>query len=329
LQYDEQQEYIGQLRIYMSQQKRLRGQEEDRDKRVDDRKKQIESISNKNTKAIETCSELIQHCNRLKTKFGLNEVDADEAAAQAQKELKEQQRQEQLTEKLNDGRLQMVEHKKDKDEMMTIGGGGKGKKNRNRNKKTDAQETASTAIPIDLGIISKFNVVMLSPPTDASQLDAKIEDLKKKMVQLQEDGEAALNEEKEKMLDQIEKLVDEEIKAEMDLELAGAEDEEEKSHERMARRGGRGRGGRGGAAGGRGGRQRFQDEDDEEAERKRKLKKKGQPKAEFEEASDEEGETTNVYSKPKAGGQRVGAGKKKKQQLVAEDDDDEEYPSLL
>ena len=139
LKFDEQQEYIGQLRIYMSQQKRMRAQDDDRDKRVDDRRKQIESISNKNTKAIETCAELIQHCIRLKTKFGLNEVDADEVAAKAQKELKEQQRMEQVQAKLNDGRLMMAEAKKDKDEVLVIGGtgGGKGKKNRNRNKKTD------------------------------------------------------------------------------------------------------------------------------------------------------------------------------------------------
>lgn len=62
----------------------------------------------------------------------------------------------------------MAEHKKEKDDMLVIGGtgGGKGKKNRNRNKKQEeaTQEAGSTAIPVDLGIISKFNVVLMSPP---------------------------------------------------------------------------------------------------------------------------------------------------------------------
>ena len=105
------------------------------------------------------------------------------------------------------------------------------------------------------------------------------------------------------------------------------EEEEQKFGERGGRGRGRGRGGRG--RGGRGGR-RFDDDEDDEAKEQRRLKKKGLPKGEFEDASDDEdkgpNDTADLYSKPKIGGGRQVQGKKAKKQQV--DDEDEEFPYL-
>lgn len=90
-----------------------------------------------------------------------------------------------MEQKLKDGRLQIAQSKKDKEEVTVIGGGGGKKKGRNRNKdqaKVEEQKQQDGQIAIDLPIISKFNVVMMSPPTSLDQLDAKIDELKTKQA---------------------------------------------------------------------------------------------------------------------------------------------------
>jgi hypothetical protein len=96
------------------------------------------------------------------------------------------------------------------------------------------------ALP-DISLLKLFTLIKVSPPTDKSQLDPKIEEISAKLAFYTSEGEKRLKEEEEKL-------------------LAGElnEEEEAKEHfeEDYGNKGGYrgGRGGRGGFRGGRGGR---------------------------------------------------------------------------
>ena len=140
---------------------------------------------------------------------------ADEVAAKAQAELTAQSRRENLENKLKDGKLMIATSKKDKEETLVIGGGNKKKRNRNKEPAQNQEEKKDGQIAIDLSIISKFNVVMMSPPTLLEELDAKIEELNSALERFSKDGDKTLASEKAKILQNLEREVDEEIAAEL------------------------------------------------------------------------------------------------------------------
>ena len=121
----------------------------------------------------------------------------------------------------------------------------------------------------------------MSAPTDQSQLDGLIDKLKSLQDRLEAEGAKMLALDKAADLEDIEKYVDEQIKAEEALE-----EEEQKESEKRDNFGGYGRG-RGRGRGGRGGRGgRFDDDEDDGG---RRNLKKGQPRHEFDgRSSDEE-----------------------------------------
>lgn len=74
-------------------------------------------------------------------------------------------------------------------------------------------------------------MVSVSPPTNVDQLDEKIDELNKKMKKYQDDGEKALNMDKEKLEKEIEAMVDKDIEEETkarDDDEYGEEEEEKK-----------------------------------------------------------------------------------------------------
>jgi hypothetical protein len=87
-----------------------------------------------------------------------------------------------LDSKIKDGKIMAAAPKK---EEFAVGGG-KGKKGK-KPKAAKAAETNGT-LKVDLVIIQKFGMVGVSPPVDGSVLDEKIEELKKRIVTLGEEG---------------------------------------------------------------------------------------------------------------------------------------------
>ena len=83
LEFEEQQEMIAALKMLYAQKKRHSSQADERQRRIDARKAEIEGRGNPNVKKIATCNELINYCQRLKVKAGLVQPTADEVAAKA------------------------------------------------------------------------------------------------------------------------------------------------------------------------------------------------------------------------------------------------------
>ena len=67
----------------MAQQKKLIEQHDDRQKRIEQKKLDIESRPNPHQKEIETCEDLIKYCNKLKVKAGLMPPTSEQVAKQA------------------------------------------------------------------------------------------------------------------------------------------------------------------------------------------------------------------------------------------------------
>jgi len=86
-----------------------------------------------------------------------------------------------LQQKLKDGKIQAVVKK---DETVQVGGG-KGKKGK---KQRQPKANENQVLAVDFALISKFGLIGVSPPVEANQLDAKIEELIKKMKQFEEEG---------------------------------------------------------------------------------------------------------------------------------------------
>jgi len=90
-----------------------------------------------------------------------------------------------LDTKMKDGKILLAQPKKE--EVTVIGGGGKGKKGKKPKQQKVADSTG--VLKIDLEVIKKFGLINVSPPVDGSVLDEKIEELKKRLVTLGQEGE--------------------------------------------------------------------------------------------------------------------------------------------
>jgi hypothetical protein len=94
----------------------------------------LENTPNPNLKEIETCSHLIQYCQKLKVQQGLVPASSEEVAAKTQKDMINEYNRQDLEQKLKDGKIQAVMNKKD-DEVVQIGGKG-GKKGKKQKQQT-------------------------------------------------------------------------------------------------------------------------------------------------------------------------------------------------
>ena len=233
--------------------------EESRKQRLEAKKQALLDRPNPYEKEIDTCSQLIGYCNKLKAKYGLVELKGEQAIKQEQKQIINSLAKEDVAKKLQDGKLERVMSKKEREEEanMMVGNKKKGKKPR-VHKETETEE----AFSIDIQFINLFGFLKVSPPLNPESLEGKIVDIKAKMETYITEGEARLKEEEDKLEEG--KFMDEEEEA------ANQEEYGSRGGFRGGRggfRGGRGgdqRGGRGGARGGRGGYgNRRKDSDDE------------------------------------------------------------------
>ena len=145
-------------------QKRIGGQNDDKQARKEKLQVEIESRQNPRLKEIETCESLIVFCNKLKAQQGLVAPSNEEVAKKIETESINDYNKQDIDQKLKDGKILMAAPKK---EEVTIIGGGKGKKG----KKPKAQtKDASDAFKIDLEVIKKFGIVNVSPPVAPEDL---------------------------------------------------------------------------------------------------------------------------------------------------------------
>ena len=154
---------------------------------------------------------------------------------------------EDVLKKVKEGKIQQVLSKKEREEAAVIKVGARKPKQAPIQaeaapaKKQIQEDEIDVFTNIDLNILRLFTLIKVSPPTNKSQLDPKIEEINSKLSYFTQEGEKRLKEEEEKL-------------------LAGEiVEEEEEIKDRDEDFGGRGgfrgsRGGRGAFRGGRGGR---------------------------------------------------------------------------
>ena len=105
---------------------------------------------------------------------------------------------EDVTKKLQDGKLERVKTKKEREDeaLIKVGGKKKGKKD----KKTKPKDfDIEDPFEIDIALIHEFGFLKVSPPLNKESLDTKITELEGKLSHYVKDGEAKLKEEEEKL----------------------------------------------------------------------------------------------------------------------------------
>lgn len=103
-----------------------------------------------------------------------------------------------MKKKLEDGKLERVKTKKEREEEALIQVGGK-KKGRKEKKEKVRQDETEYPFKIDIALIHEFGFLKVSPPLDKESLDAKLTELEGKLANYIKDGEARLKEEEEKL----------------------------------------------------------------------------------------------------------------------------------
>lgn len=306
--FELQNDKVRHIKQMISQKKRMVEERENMKERIEKKKSELDSRMNPNTKEIETCEHLIQYCNRLKVQQGLVPPSNEEVARKTQYDMISEFNRQDIEQKLKDGKIQAVESKKDDTVQV---GGGKGKKGK-KNKKEVKQEQAET-FNIDFGVIAKFGLVSVSPPSSPLEIEPKIEELKKKKEWFQREGEDTLKKERQDIDKHIEKMVEAEIEEERrkeQIELYGEEEDKEEEDQEERKHSHRGRGGFKG----------FGD-------------KKYKDRGEFD-GSDDEDEVSfqNAYTKPsRGGGQQINRGKvasRGRGAKVPQINDDDDFPTL-
>jgi len=110
--------------------------------------------------------------------------------------------------KLEDGKLERVKTKREREEEDLIKVGGKNKAKKEKKPKAKEFEVEE-AFKIDITVINKFGFLKVSPPLDKESLDSKSKELSEKKKVFENEGEARLKEEEEK-LDEGKMIEDEE-----------------------------------------------------------------------------------------------------------------------
>ena len=103
---------------------------------------------------------------------GLGVPAPDEAAKQEQQKIITQINKEEVKKKLDDGKLQRVKTKEEREAegMVVVGGGKKGAK---KQKKKEKQFEIEVPFNIDITMINKFGFLKISPPLNKESLDTK------------------------------------------------------------------------------------------------------------------------------------------------------------
>lgn len=266
LEYEIQKDEISHAEWIKRQKEQLVEREKEKAERIAARKQAMLDRPNPYLKEIETCEHLIGYCNKLKVLTGMVQVPVDEQIKEEQKQIMNQLNREDVNKKLQDGKLERVLSKREREEqeMLKVGGKNKGKGPR----KVKASEVEE-AFKIDILAINKFGFLKVSPPLNKESLDSKIQELTEKLAKYKTDGEQRLKDEEEKLLNSTEPVEEEE-----EEKASTRRDEDDDGSYRRGRGGFRGgRGGRGGfrpttEGGRRGGRQQreeetYQDDEDE------------------------------------------------------------------
>lgn len=169
---------------------------------------------------------------------------SEEVAKKAETELINEYNRNDIEQKMKDGKIQAVQKDSDAGAMQIGGGKGKkGKKPKPQNKQSDMPK----AFQLEFTMTNKFGIVQVSPPTAASHLDIKINELTEKMNMFVRDGSSTLKKDQSEVEKNIEKLVEDEMAQEQNQ----ADNEEEKEDDGERRHSHRGRGGFTKAYGGR------------------------------------------------------------------------------
>lgn len=233
------------IRGLMRQQKDLAAASDDKKDRIARKKAEIENRENPNGKEIETCDHLIKYCNKLKAQKGLVPETSEEVAKKTEQTMIAEYNRQDIEQKLKDGKIQAV-HKKEENIIKV--GGGKGKKGR---KQRQPKNDGGDGLNIDFAVINKFGLVGVSPPIAAESLDAKITELEETQKRYQTKGSEQMQQEKDALEQDIERMVEDDIEAERKAaESEEYGDEEEKAVEEDGRKPShRGRGGFGGNRG--------------------------------------------------------------------------------
>lgn len=162
---------------YIAREKqRLIDREALKKERIAQRKQEMLDRPNPYAREIETCEHLIGYCNRLKVISGLAQPTSDEAAKLEQKNIDSQLNQQKVKTKLDEGKLERVLSKAEREQqaMIVVGGAKKGKKTQ---KKKEKQFEIEEPFNIDITMINKFGFLKISPPLNKEALDAKIKEL--------------------------------------------------------------------------------------------------------------------------------------------------------
>lgn len=200
LDYEIQKDQIAHAEWIKRQKEQLAEREKLKAERIEAKKQALLDRPNPYQKEIDTCEHLIGYCNKLKVQTGMVQVPVEEQIKEEQKQIMSQLNKEDVNKKLQDGKLERVLSKREREEqsLMQVGGKKKGKAPK-KVKAADMEE----AFKIDILAINKFGFLKVSPPLDKESLDTKIQELTDKMAKYQVEGEQRLKEEEEKLLNAV------------------------------------------------------------------------------------------------------------------------------
>ncbi len=174
--YEVQRAYIQHCQTLQAAKDRIAELEQNAILEAERRAQQIKDLPHPYAKEIETCSSLVSYVHQLKRKAGL-EIDSEDLARATQQNLLSEMNREQMAKKLNDGKLQAVQTKSEREEAGTlIIGGGKKQKGK-KQKKVEYEDIFS----LDVVIIQKFGLIGISPPTSIQDLDKKLTAIEEKL----------------------------------------------------------------------------------------------------------------------------------------------------
>ena len=165
-------------------------EEEERKKFIEERKQELQNMANPYLREIESCEHLIAIFNRLKVQNGLVE-EQEQTIQQVEKSLLNEFAKEDLNKKVQDGKLERVKTKAEREQESLMQIGGKKKKQPKKQKEVTVEEP----FQLDFSTINKLATLKISPPLAPEDLDNKIKEIKAKMEQLEKEGEDKLKQE--------------------------------------------------------------------------------------------------------------------------------------
>lgn len=145
--------------------------------RLEERKQAIANRPNPFDREIETCQHLINFCNKQKVIAGLVEAPVEEMIKSEQKQIMSQLSKEEVQRKLQDGKIERVKSKAERDQEAMLQIGRKKKGGEKKKKTVMVQE----AFNIDINTINKFGFLKVSPPLGAESLEDKLKELGTKL----------------------------------------------------------------------------------------------------------------------------------------------------